>query len=103
MIYNILVRDRIPAIIRAEGRTCEVVVLDDDACRQALRVKLVEEAWEAETATGAELVTELADVLEVVDALIVAHGIAREVVEEQERCRVNRGGFDQRLFLVRTE
>ena len=31
IVYNKLVRDKIPAIIEADGKECETEVLDDDA------------------------------------------------------------------------
>ena len=72
--------------------------------RQALRAKLVVEAREAEAAQDMQLVTALANVLEVVDALRTARAIAREVVfAAQEWRRANRGGFTGKLYLVRTE
>lgn len=102
--YNKLVRDSIPAIIRGDGRNCETVVMALDEYRQALLDKLVEEAWEAAQAEPDELVTELADVLEVLDALLVANGIQRDAVLETQRSRrAARGGFEQRLKLVWAE
>ena len=48
--YNKLIRDRIPAIIDAAGKTYAVEVLSDAAYQQALAAKLVEEAKEAQNA-----------------------------------------------------
>ena len=45
--YNKLVRDRIPEIIRRDGRNCEIATISEDEYLQALREKLVEEAQEA--------------------------------------------------------
>jgi predicted house-cleaning noncanonical NTP pyrophosphatase (MazG superfamily) len=46
-------------------------------------------------------VTELADLYEVIDAIMVTHGIQQEtVLEEQERKRLKRGGFEARLRLL---
>jgi predicted house-cleaning noncanonical NTP pyrophosphatase (MazG superfamily) len=98
--YNKLVRDKIPAIIRATGRDCVVETLAEEDYRQALRTKLVEEAREAATTTGDDLIAELADVLEVVDALCAAHGLDPAAVRaEQDRKRAERGGFAARLRL----
>ena len=102
--YDKLVRDRIPEIIRADGGTCETAILVDDEYRAALLAKLVEEAQEAATAAHGELITELADLLEVIEATISAHGLSREAVEdERRRRRVERGGFKRRLRLLWTE
>jgi predicted house-cleaning noncanonical NTP pyrophosphatase (MazG superfamily) len=67
--YRKLVRDRIPAIIQAEGRHPVTRGLDEAGYRQALLDKLVEEAGEAARASAADLPGELADVLEVLRAL----------------------------------
>jgi predicted house-cleaning noncanonical NTP pyrophosphatase (MazG superfamily) len=70
----------------------------------ALRDKLVEEATEAANASDADLATELADLQEVIDALIAACGLSHEAVRtrQQER-RVDRGGFADRVRLLWTE
>jgi predicted house-cleaning noncanonical NTP pyrophosphatase (MazG superfamily) len=97
-VYNKLVRDRIPAIIAAEGRRAEVRVLDAEAYVAALRTKLVEEAEEHRDSGD---VVELADVLEVVYALAAAAGVSAEDLERGRlRKRQERGGFEERLFLV---
>ncbi len=100
-VFNKLVRDRIPEIIRETGQECAVETLDAEAFHQALRAKLVEEAQEAAVATSKELVTELADLYEVMDALMAAYSINREaVLVEQRRKQSDRGGFSQRLRLL---
>ena len=102
--YGKLVRDRIPEIIEREGRRCEVATLDEAAFLAALRAKLVEEAGEVAAADAGDLSAELADVLEVVDALAAAAGLTTaQVREEQRRRRDARGGFDRRLWLARAE
>ena len=50
--YNKLVRDRIPEIIAAEGRQYATETMADTEYRQALLVKLVEEAQEVADAEG---------------------------------------------------
>lgn len=100
MPYPKLIRDRIPSIIAASGRQCNTTVLAEPAFRAALLVKLVEEAQEVQTAVPEELVTELADVLEVMDALLALHQLTLPQVREvQEQRRLARGGFDSRLQL----
>ena len=79
--YDKLVRDLIPEIIRQHGSTCGVERLDEDeAFRGALRAKLLEEAREAAEDSDAELATELADLLEVIDAIVEAFGLTSETV-----------------------
>jgi len=75
-------------------------VLDQAGYQAELRAKLVEEAEEARSAPDRQLRSELADVLEVLQALAAAHGMSWEdVVTEAVRKRDERGGFDQRIFL----
>jgi predicted house-cleaning noncanonical NTP pyrophosphatase (MazG superfamily) len=76
----------------------------DDEYRAALLAKLVEEAQEAANAGPRELITELADLLEVIEATISAHGLSREAVEsERRRRRLERGGFEERIRFLWTE
>jgi predicted house-cleaning noncanonical NTP pyrophosphatase (MazG superfamily) len=104
-LYDKLVRDRIPEIIRNSGNTCGTETFEDDsAFRGALRDKLVEEATEAANAPDTDLATELADVREVINALIDAYGLSHETARAlQEQRRADRGGFADRLRLLWTE
>lgn len=102
--YNKLVRDRIPEIILSNGINCEVVTLSETEYRQAIRQKLMEEAQEAAEANEESLISELADLYEVMDAVMAAYEIKRElVIAEQLRRRNERGGFEKKLQLLWTE
>ncbi len=100
--YHKLVRDHIPTIIRRNGYTFETEVMTEEDYRLALRRKLLEEAREAlEATTPDELATELADLYEVINALMNSYGITADTVHtEQERRRIERGGFEQRIRLL---
>jgi predicted house-cleaning noncanonical NTP pyrophosphatase (MazG superfamily) len=100
--YDKLVRDGIPDLIRRSGAQCEVSVMTEEEYRQALRAKLVEEANEAAQAqTLQDLIRELADVEEVLDALKAAYALSHETItQEQAHRRAKRGGFEQRLRLL---
>jgi predicted house-cleaning noncanonical NTP pyrophosphatase (MazG superfamily) len=99
--YNKLVRDRIPEIIQAAGKQCAIETMDEAEFHQALRAKLVEEAQEAAVADPIELVTEFADLCEVMDTLMAAYDIDRQaVLVEQKRRQVERGGFSRRIRLL---
>lgn len=93
--YEKLVRDKIPEILDAKGVPYEKRIADESQYRSELAKKLVEEAGEFEAEPSVE---ELADVLEVVEAL-------RALPEYQEaesarlRKRTDRGGFDERFIL----
>ena len=100
-VYNKLVRDKIPEIIRADGKKLRSRVLDDAEHLEALLKKLEEECAELTKARNAE---ELADVHEVLHALATALGIT---AEELERIRAEkaarRGRFTQKIFLESVE
>jgi predicted house-cleaning noncanonical NTP pyrophosphatase (MazG superfamily) len=99
--YGKLVRDRIPEIIRAAGHVPHVRTLPADQRWDALLAKLAEESAELGDATNTqELLTELADVLEVVMGLAAAAELAwSEVESTRDARRRERGGFDQGLWL----
>src|SRR5262249_55593705 len=102
--YDKLIRDRIPEILEQGGVRFETTVLTEAEFDTALRAKLVEEATEAAAAARQDLLGELADIFEVLDALMQLTGIDLDaVVGEQERKRVERGGFKKRLLLNWTE
>lgn len=104
MEYQKLIRDFIPSIIAASGRSCETRVLEGPEYVEALRDKLVEEACEVKAASARELATELADVLEVIDALLEAYSLQLEQVQLlQAARRSERGGFSNRLLLLRVD
>lgn len=96
-VHNKLVRDRIPEIIEASGRTCITEVLPDDAYIQALDAKLNEELAEYQQSKSLE---ELADLLEVMGAVVKARGYTwDDLTRVRKEKRACRGAFDQRIFL----
>ena len=100
-IYNKLVRDRIPEIIKSEGYKIYHRILEDEAHLQALNAKLYEEVAEFEQDQSIE---ELADILEIIFALTHHLGSSLDELEATrlEKLR-NRGGFEKRIFLVKVE
>ena len=90
-----------------DGHEYAIEVMSEPDYREALWEKLVEEAEEARDAARGDLhkiVTELADLQEVVDAIMTAYGIQPEaVLDMQRKRRVERGGFVKRLRLLWTE
>lgn len=95
--YNKLIRDKIPEIIEATGKTCVTEKLSDDAYLKMLDAKLEEELAEYHKEQSVE---ELADLLEVIYACAVARGYS---VEQLEQVRVEkafkRGGFEKKVLL----
>lgn len=99
-----LIRDRLPAMMRAQGLAVFERRLDDGEFLDALKDKLLEEAAEVRAAPPAEIAGELADVLEVARALAEVHGIAWDEVEARRIAkRAERGGFDERVFNAAVE
>ena len=66
-VYNKLVRDKIPDIIKAEGRTVKTRVLNDEEYRVELNKKLQEEVKEYLDDNNVE---ELADIVEVIYGIL---------------------------------
>jgi predicted house-cleaning noncanonical NTP pyrophosphatase (MazG superfamily) len=98
--YNKLVRDRIPDIISAAGERPVTRILDQAAYQDALLEKLTEEAHEARQAPPDQLVAELADVLEVLQAVAQAHGMSWDhILSATAAKRSDRGAFNDRIFL----
>ena len=102
--FNKLVRDKIPAAIAARGEAVTVLRLEGSALIAALRRKLVEESLEVlDASTTEEIAEEIADVREVVLALVSRLGISESDVEARRKRKAKeRGGFDQALMLTRT-
>ncbi|WP_431954486.1 nucleoside triphosphate pyrophosphohydrolase [Nocardia lijiangensis] len=95
-----LVRDRIPEIIRADGGTPDVRVLDADDYETALHDKLFEEAAELRAADADDRLEEAADVLEVLLALATLNGFTLEDIVSTAKAKfAERGGFEDRLWL----
>jgi predicted house-cleaning noncanonical NTP pyrophosphatase (MazG superfamily) len=98
--YEKLVRDRIPEIIERAGKTATWRELRDDEFRLALKRKALEEAQELFDATDDALLSELADLEEVVEAILTTYGHSRESLEVvREKKNEERGAFARRLFL----
>lgn len=95
-----LIRDRLPAIMQADGLTTFERPLPDLEFAAALAAKLVEEAREVATAkTRDEICEELADVSEVILALAQVHNLTLAQIETARIAkREARGGFDERVW-----
>ena len=97
IIYNKLVRDRIPEIIEQAGQKCTCSILSDDDYLKMLDEKLNEELAEYQEDKSME---ELADLLEVMRAVALARGSSIGEVEEIRRRKAEkRGGFEKKILL----
>lgn len=99
-VYNKLVRDNIPNIIKEKEETAVVRVLDDVQYEKELKRKLYEEVKEVDEASDNELLEELADVLEVIRALAkLANKDLNDVIAAADLKKEKRGAFDKQIFL----
>ena len=98
--YNKLIRDNIPKIMDDAGKKYTVSVLNDEEFCLKLKEKLLEEGKEVQEANKEEIVGELADVLEVLEAIESYYGIEHKtVLEKKENKAVKNGRFNKRLLL----
>lgn len=104
IIYNKLIRDRIPEITKADGWESVTKLLNKKEFLLELRKKILEEAKELNEGSGHDnLIEELVDIQEIIDAILVAKNIKRfEFRKMQTKKRQKCGGFKKRLFLIKT-
>ncbi|WP_410765306.1 hypothetical protein [Haloferax sp. DFSO60] len=99
--YDKLVRDEIPHIIRESGESPRTHVAEGEELDRRLAEKVVEEAREFEASHRIE---ELADIVAVIDAVLVREEVdwetLRELVSEKA---AERGGFEDGVVLERVE
>lgn len=98
---NKLVRDNIPFICKENAQLPETMTLDDKAYATALHEKLKEEVSEYLTSNEIE---ELADIMEVIEALAENQGSSLEEVMKMKKAKQNKnGGFKNKVFLISVE
>lgn len=100
-IYNKLVRDNIPDIIRSNNETPIIRELSDIEYKQELERKLLEEYNEViNTCNREERIEELADMIEVISALAnVENSSLEEVISVGKKKSLKRGSFNNKIFL----
>lgn len=101
IVYNKLVRDLIPQVIKKDGKTCVTHIADDEEYRNELSIKLQEEVAEFQEKPCEE---ELADILEVIDGLVALYGFSHDKIAQIKAMKKEkRGGFLGRVMLERVE
>ena len=93
--YNKLVRDKIPEILDTKGVVYEKRTATEEEYKTELIKKLREELEEFEVASDVE---ELADIMEVIEALKFLPEYM-DVEELRKKKKEERGGFEQRIIL----
>lgn len=95
--YHKLIRDKIPEIIERSGKICRTEILDDADYLKLLDEKLTEELSEYQESKSLE---ELADLLEVMEAVVTARGYSWEQLQTvKAEKKAARGGFAEKLLL----
>ena len=96
-VYNKLVRDKIPEYLNSKGITHKIHSADEMEYWTKLKEKLTEEVLEFQ---ADESIGELADILEVIDAIKKYKNFSEADIDEAKTKKLNdRGGFDKRIIL----
>ncbi len=102
--YPKLVRDRIPEIVKGQGGASARfrVIHDDEEFFEYLAKKLIEESMELrKSSVHGNLEEELADVFEVIDAILRAKKKKKKgIVAIQKKKRKERGGFEKKILML---
>lgn len=103
--HNKLVRDNIPDIIKQTHQHPITDILNDEDYLYHLKLKLIEEATEVlNTSTKDESAIEIADVLEVIEALMNHLDLSLDDVIKHKDDKANKNGkFNKRIFLKYVE
>lgn len=104
-VYNKLVRDKIPEIIKNRGGKPNCRILNDAEYKKSLLDKLYEEYQEViKSEKSEELIEECADVLEVIFAIAKNEKISQDkLLKIMMEKRKKRGGFENKIFLESVE
>lgn len=94
---NKLVRDRIPEIIKSDGKIPNTKILEEEEFKKELEKKLKEEVDEFIADYSND---ELADIYEILYAFADLNGISIEELENIRKSKADKnGGFSKRIFL----
>ena len=106
IIFNKLVRDKIPEIIKLDNSNPVVRILDENEFKIELIKKLREEMKEFIKAVDEkeEAEKEIGDVYEVIDAIIETYNFDKDkIIEIKKERKEKRGGFAKKIFLEKAE
>lgn len=96
-VYNKLVRDNIPQIIKKTNKIPHTHILTDEEYLIELDNKLSEEFNEYQTDKNIE---ELADMVEVIYAITKARGSSVEKLEKIRKAKIEKNGaFEKKIYL----
>lgn len=98
--YNKLVRDKIPEIIKNNGEIPKIRILNDEEYKKELELKLYEEYKEVIESNSTDRLEELADLLEVINALAnLENKDLSNIIEIANNKSKKRGAFKEKIFL----
>ncbi len=99
--YNKLIRDRVPEIIKKDDAMPKVSRLNHAKFVKELKKKIIEESNELQMAKSRKsLLNELSDILEILMSIAKVEKLDWKSVEnKRKRKKLERGGFDKKLFL----
>jgi len=109
IVYNKLIRDKIPEIIEGKGKNFTCHKADDREYLNALREKIKEEVEEFYEDPSTE---EMGDILEVLHALMDYHNLDKDKDKDKDKDEVEkiredkareRGKFEKQLILESVE
>lgn len=99
---NKLIRDKVIDSISSQGRTPNIKILDNKSFETEICSKLVDEAKEVvgSIEDRGHLSEEIADVLEVIDAIIKTKNLNLDEIQKIKVDKRNQwGGFDKQIWL----
>ncbi|MGE6551346.1 nucleoside triphosphate pyrophosphohydrolase [Bacillus mycoides] len=101
--YNKLIRDKIPQIIKNNGKTPTIRILPEDEYIKEICKKTEEEITEyLEAKIKPHKLEELSDLLELINALAEYEGTTLEEINTIRKKKAEeRGGFSDRVFLIK--
>lgn len=100
--YNKLIRNKIPQIIKANGKTPTTRILPEEEYIKEICKKTQEELTEyIEAKTKPDKLEELSDLLELINALAEYEGTTLEEINNIRKKKAEeRGNFSDRVFLI---
>lgn len=102
--HNKLIRDNIPSIIQQANKTCKTRILNNEEYIHYLKLKLIEESNEVYHSDNDHIKEEIADVLEVIDALMSTFNIQKDDIDNIRNIKAMKNGrFDNKIFLEYVE
>ena len=91
------VRDKIPEIIKASGRSCDFTILDDTSFLREMEIKLREEGEEY---AKDKTIDELVDIIEVAYRIAELKGFDNNAIEQFRREKtLKKGKFSKNIFV----